>query len=222
MIDHHLQKDILKKLVECESASFSELKPSDVEGNIFTYHLQQLVKQKVISKLDDGNYTLTAKGKALGINSALTGDEVLQQAHSVLFMVLEDPEKGWLLRRRLAQPVYGKLGFVHGEPIFTESVEITASQIFKTKTNLDAEFKVHGSGYVRMTRGEALESFTHFTLLHAHSYEGELVEKLGKGENVWLKESELSDVDLIPSVVPLIEQINANGQFFLDLDYDLQ
>jgi DNA-binding HxlR family transcriptional regulator len=56
MIDHHIQKQIIADLVECETARFADLKPANLDSNMFTYHLQSLIKQKLITKNDAGKY----------------------------------------------------------------------------------------------------------------------------------------------------------------------
>ena len=224
MITHHLQKQILHHLVTVPCAHFSELKPDDVEGNIFTYHLQQLIKQKYIVKQDDGTYCLTPDGKAVGINVKLSAREALQQAHSVLFMALKTKD-GWLVRKRLAHPMFGKVGFVHGEPLATESITTTASKIFAAKTGLIVDFTVAGSGYVRLLKDEALESFTHFTLLYAKSFAGSLAEKVEKhpnGQNYWLKAIDTQDSDLIPGMEALCAKLeSSDGLFFEELEFHI-
>jgi hypothetical protein len=224
MITHHLQKQILYHLVTSEHALFSELKPAEVESNVFTYHLQQLIKQKYVRKQDDGSYVLTPDGKAVGINIRLTAHEALQQAHSVLFMALKTGD-GWLVRKRLAHPMFGKVGFVHGEPVATEPVTVTAQKIFENRTGLTANFKVAGGGYVRLMAGDSLESFTHFTLLFATSATGDFRERADdhpNGQNFWLKTIDGADPNLIPSMAELCAELDAEpALFFKELDFTL-
>lgn len=221
MIDHHLQKSILDKLILCESAHFAELKPPDVESNVFTYHLQQLVKQKIVCKGDDGCYSLTARGKAIGINSKLSKQELYEQAHSVLFMALRNKDGEWLLRRRLAQPMFGKLGFVHGEPVAREAIEVSATRLFAAKTGLQASFTVRGCGYIKIFKSNELESFTHFTLLLADAYSGTLLHKIGNGENEWIANDSLEKEDVIASTPVLLGNLESKKMFFEQLEYNL-
>jgi len=221
MLDHHLQKDILIKLVVCESARFAELKPKNIDGNLFTYHLQQLIRQKYVKKNDDGSYCLTPQGKALGINSQLSPKEYLEQAHDILLLAVKK-DNTWLLRRRLAQPMFGRYGFVHGEPIASESVTETATKILQQKTGLKAVFTPRGTGYVRIFLDNELESFTSFTLLEAKEITGKLLPKVGNGENAWLKNPDFSGDDMVPSMASLAAQLESNDPlFFSELTYRL-
>lgn len=220
MLEHHLQKQILAQLVICESARFAELKPANVDGNIFTYHLRQLIKQKYVEKCDDGSYCLTSSGKALGINSQLSPQAFLEQAHSILLLVVRDGSK-WLIRKRLAQPEYGKLGFIHGEPVLGELIATTASRVFKTKAGLEATFSPRGSGYIRIFKDNLMESFTHFTLLEAGAVSGSLIAKSGNGENTWVTEPDFAAPDMIPSMADIVNALEQNhGHIFLELSYE--
>jgi hypothetical protein len=154
----------------------------------------------------------------------LSARESLQQAHSVLFMALKTKE-GWLVRKRLAHPMFGKVGFVHGEPIATESITTTASKIFEAKTGLSVDFTVAGSGYVRLLKDDALESFTHFTLLYAESYTGSLADKVEKhpnGQNYWLDTINDKNSDLIPGMEALCAKLDSTDRlFFEELEFHI-
>lgn len=218
MPPHHIQKDIIRALVRCESARYSELKPAAVDGNSFTYHLQQVIRDKYVEKLADGSYRLTPTGKALGINAQLTTQEHLEQPHAIFLIVVRDGDR-WLLQRRLAQPEYGKLGFIHGEPLLREPLLETAATVLQTKTGLHAEFIVRGSGYIRIFKEAALESFTQFTLLEAHNITGELIERSGNGENLWTEQPDFAAADMIPSMADLVAHIKDPEHFFVELTY---
>jgi len=54
---HPIQKDILKKLMLSKTAKYSALKPKDMEGNLFSYHLKDLAKEGFIESRN-GLYAL--------------------------------------------------------------------------------------------------------------------------------------------------------------------
>lgn len=214
MIEHHIQKEILHRLVTAPSAHFAELKPDDLDSNAFTYHLQQLIKQKYVAKQDDGTYALTPLGKAAGVNIALSAKAVLEQAHSILLLAVQNTDGEWLLRRRTAHPTYGKIGFLHGEPLAQEPTTDTAGAILRRKTGLTATFTPRGSGYIRIFKDNELESFVHFILLHTTKVEGALAEKDQTGENFWGKNPDWSSTDMLPSMPILAEKLAARPDFF--------
>jgi DNA-binding HxlR family transcriptional regulator len=220
MQDHHLQKDILYKLVTNDSLRFSELRPKNIDSNVITYHLQQLIKQKLVTKTDSGQYALTELGKVAGINITLSKKELLEQAHSVILMALRDGDK-WLLRKRKAQPMYDKVGFVHSEPTANEDSLVTAKKDFKSRTGLDANFEPKGFGYVKLIRGGNLESFIHFILFEATEYTGTLEEVLRNGVNYWQENPNFSSTEMIPSMSDMVKQMNKKDVFYFDKTYDI-
>jgi len=222
VIEHHLQKKILHTLVLHERARFADLKPHDMDSNMFTYHLQQLMKQQYVAKDEDGWYELTPSGKAEGVNITLPATTKWQQAHAILLLAVRDQSGAWLLRRRLAQPTYGLSGFIHGEPVASEAATETAAAILERRTGVAASFTPAGSGYIRIFQNGALESFTAFTLLAATIEQQEVKAQDETGENFWYEGSDFTAVDMLPSMANLVEQLeSASGHFYADLRYDI-
>lgn len=60
-ITHHIQRSILGALMTREFARFRDLKPENVDTNLFSYHLKLLQRDKYVRKTDSG-YTLAEKG----------------------------------------------------------------------------------------------------------------------------------------------------------------
>lgn len=220
MLEHHIQKDILARLVKSEAARYSELKPKTIDGNIFTYHLQQLIKNKYVEKCEDGAYKLTSAGKAVGINSDLSHKELLEQAHPILLIVVRQGDR-WLLRKRLAQPAYGMVGFVHAEPLLTENISETAARVLTQRTGLTAVCVPKGSGYIRILRDGEMESFTQFTLLEARDIKGAMTQTKPTGENIWFENPNFTDASMLPSMHDLVQKIEEPGFFFAELEYDI-
>ena len=217
--EHHLQKEIINRLVHAEHLRFSELKPTSVDGNVFTYHLHQLLKGMLVVKRDDGSYELTGKGKALGITNTLSKDQLLSQAHSILLLAVKSGDE-WLLRRRLVQPIYGKWGFIHGEPVAGELTAQTASAILERRTGLKTSFTPKGTGYIRLFNGSELESFTHFTLFETTVLKRSIIESDTSGENRWFKQADILDSSvMISSMADLMAAMSEDEFFFRDLSY---
>lgn len=216
---HHLQKRVIKILVEHDTARYRDLKPDNVDGNVFTYHLSSLIKEGLAMKNDDGTYCLTSRGKLYGINSEMKKADFLEQAHSIILISIKNDDK-WLLRKRLVQPMYGCVGFIHGEPRPEESIEESAARILLRRTGLKSGgFSFKGSGYIRIYDEESLVSFTHFSLIEAADIDGELIESDPHGENIWLDSPVFDQDDMIPSMKDIAVEMNKPGTFFLDKKY---
>lgn len=221
MIEHHLQKKIIADLVECETARYADLKPENIDGNTFTYHLRALTEQKFIIKNTNGKYELTNKGKLYGINSSLPKKDILRQAHSIILLSIRDGDK-WLLRKRLVQPMYGKIGFIHGEPAAGKTIFEAAAETLHRRTELSGNFTIKGSGYVCLHENNELLAYSHFTLLEVTNLQGELKTKDSHGENMWLENPDFSNADMIPSMKDVAQHIEKPGVFFADLSYQIK
>lgn len=221
MVEHHIQKHIIAVLVEHDGARYAELRPKDVDGNIFTYHLRALIAAKLIAKREDGKYVLTTQGKLFGINSSLTKDVSLRKAHSIILLSISDANGRWLLRRRHVQPMCGSIGFIHGEPTAGEPVAIAAANILARRTTLQGAFVVKGSGYVCLTHATELVAYSAFTLIEVTNLEGTLREADSHGENLWLSTPDFSSPAMIPSMADLVHLITRPGLFFLDKSYEI-
>src|SRR5665647_2137044 len=61
---HWIARHILKRLAFADRLTYSELKPEQVEGNLFQYHARSLETDGYITRDQDG-YTLTPAGQAM-------------------------------------------------------------------------------------------------------------------------------------------------------------
>ncbi len=221
MIHHHIQKHILEHLTTHPQAHFAQMRPKDLENNIYTYHLHQLMKEKLVRKLDDGTYELTSHGKFAAIDISHRPREILEMAFSTLLLAVKNKEGQWLLRKRLSEPLIGQYGFVHGEPTAEKPITTTAQDVLKEKTGLSADFTPKGSGYIRFHKNGELESFTHFTLLYTDNATGTLLPNVGNGENIWVDNPDFSSPDMIKSMPDIVSRLNSSEHFFAELTYDL-
>lgn len=222
MLHHNIQRKIIRSLAIHDSVSFTQLRPDHVESNAFAYHLKFLIKEGFVRKREDGDYELTALGKMLGINSHLSTADWLKQAHAVFFITVFDPERGWLVRRRKTQPMYGYVGFVHGEPNHTEPVTSTATSRFEEYNGLHAKLEPRGYGYARFTSGDELQSFTTFTVFSAVEWSGKLREDTPTGHNYWATLEQLKgEPKLLPTMLPILEKLEEGDPFWLDLSFEV-
>lgn len=222
MLVHHLQKQILHSLVRSKTARFAELRPKNIDSNLATYHLQQLIKQNLVRKRHDGSYELTSNGKIVGTTVTLTKKDQLLQAHSVVLLAIRDKNGAWLLRERLVQPMYGWSGFIHGEPVATDSsIPTSAKRILHEKTGLTAKFQPIGSGYIRLYNNAALLSYIHFTILGTKITHTDALQDTQSGRNFWYG-GNFRGNNMLPSMPDLVALITTESKhFFFDSTYKI-
>ena len=217
MLDHYIQKNIVYALATAESLRFSELKPDDLENKLFDYHLKKVIASGLVEKLESGEYALSPLGRRVGKDLILKSSQLIDRAHSILFLVIRRPEDGaWLLGRRKIHPLFDRIGFMDAKPQAHESILLTAHDATLEKTGLDCEFTVRGSGYLRMYDGDETESFTHFTVLECHQLSGELTQGDELADYDWYPEVDLNAEDLLPTVQLIADQLTGDALFFVE------
>jgi hypothetical protein len=220
MLEHHIQKNIVYNLALTESARFSDLKPDDLENKLFDYHLKKVIAEGLVEKTDEGTYALTSKGRRIGKDAIKKSDQLINRAYSVLFMVVRRRSDGaWLLCKRKAHPLLGKVGFMNAQPSFTEHTEDTAHNETLAKTGLDCAFTVRGSGYLRMYEKSDLESFTHFTLLECTDSKGDLQQLDALAEYYWDTDPDFTAPNVLPNIQYFVDKLSQPGLFYLEQDF---
>ncbi len=214
---HHIQKNILNVLASAESARYSDLKPYDMDGNTFTYHLKQLMVDKYIVKQQDGSYALLPAGKNYIIHRH---ENPLSQAHSIFLIVVRRGDE-WLVRERRVQPLLGMTGFVHGEPVANEPVAVTARHRLFEKTGIDTPLRIYSSGLICITAGDEIASFSHALILVGDTTQDVSVVDDQTGHNFWISTKDLNGPDMLPSCLDLVNRIVSNDVSPYELEYQL-
>jgi hypothetical protein len=145
---HRLQQHILQQLIMNPRLRYAAIKPHEVEGNLFMYHLKQLIKEGLVEKDADGWYQLTTAGKLYSDRLSLKSLTPRLQARIVTLMAVEDGQGHWLFYRRKRQPLFNLVGFPYGKIHLGESVQQAAQRELKEKTGLEAELEHRGVSHV--------------------------------------------------------------------------
>jgi hypothetical protein len=121
VIEHHIQRDIIDRLMHNQRLRFSELKPAGMESNIFMYHIAQLKKLHYIDKDDEG-YFLIHDG--LQYVDGLRRDSIRphRQPKVIAIVVLRNDQGQWLMAERITQPYIHQRMFMSGQQHFGESL----------------------------------------------------------------------------------------------------
>ncbi|MFI5212645.1 MAG: hypothetical protein ACHQTE_01665 [Candidatus Saccharimonadales bacterium] len=214
---HHIQKTIMDILATAETKRYGELKPAELDGNVFGYHLKALLIEKYIVKNNSGDYGLSPKGKDYIMHRY---ENPLMQAHSIFLIALQRGDD-WLVRERLVQPLLGMVGFIHGEPVAGEAIEETATRRLMDKTGIDATLTIHSSGLISITRDEELESYSNAIILVGETNEEMTISEDATGRNFWLPAMKLSDKMILPSCNEIIARIATGETVPFDLHYNI-
>lgn len=167
MIEHHIQIAIINLLSRSDSLRFSQLKPAELESNLFMYHLKQLLAAGFVGKRDDKTYCLTNKGLSYVDKLSLTNSKPRTQPKLIAYMAIQNKQNQWLLAQRKLQPYIGKYTLLSGKQHFGESSVEHVKRELAEQLHSDISLVWRGFCDIKLYKDDAV--ITHFA---AHIYYG--------------------------------------------------
>lgn len=135
---HEIKIHILKRLLFSDALRYSEIKPEEIEGSQFTFHLNELLTHELVTKDARGWYCLTAGGKNFAAKYDFDSHfPSLQAKHSVVVCAFRNDFQEVLLYTRLKNPFYGCQGFMTGKVQYGEQIIETAVRELYEETGLE-------------------------------------------------------------------------------------
>lgn len=220
---HRLQQHILQLLILNSHLRYADLKPREIEGNLFMYHLKQLIADGLVEKNTNGRYQLTAKGKLYSDRLSLKSLTPRVQPRIVTLMAVEDGEGNWLFYRRKRQPLIHMIGFPYGKIHIGESVKQAAERELKEKTGLAADLEHRGDGYATTTQNGEPVSEILFHMFYGCNPKGELLQRSKIGEPFWGQLKDIKDSEVMPNAPHLLQLVQSykGSRFFAELSHQV-
>lgn len=126
-ITHHIERSILSYLMTHEYARFRDMRPSNVDTNLFTYHLKLLVKSGFIAKTDQG-YTLDSKGMVYVDRVSSDKMKLRTQPKIITMLLVQDGYGNVLVQRRTKQPYINTWTLPYGKLHIDDDTVLTAAK----------------------------------------------------------------------------------------------
>lgn len=220
---HRIQQHILQQLILHPCVNYARLKPNEVEGNLFTYHLRQLIQAELVIKNPTGLYELSPSGQTYADQFSLKTLTPRVQARIVTLLAIQNIHGQWLLYRRLRQPLINMVGFPYGKLHIGETIARAAERELKEKTGLTANLMHRADGYITIFQQNQITSHIMFHLFYGQNPKGKLLGQSKVGQAFWGDVSDIGQSELIPSVPNLIQMLNQNNSnhFFVELEYHI-
>lgn len=219
VIDHHIQKDILRRLMQAKTLRFSELKPEGLESNSFMYHLRQVMAAGYVLQGDDKSYALTPLGLTYIDGLSMENALPRKQPKLIAILVLKNTAGQYLLARRLMQPTIDTWMLPSGKQHFGESTLEHAKRETAELFGLNIDLIYRGMVEVRLMHGDIL--VTHLvSRLYSGDHDGAAPDATEKFEFEW--HSMTDDLDLTPGTDEIITALEAAGDDQLNLSLDVQ
>lgn len=153
MIEHHIQREILGTLTQAGSLKYSDLKPAGMEGNIFMYHLNLLIRAGYVEK-ENASYTLAIKGLQYADTLSMKNLKPRMQPKALVILALQNDEGKWLLARRKTQPHLGQYMLPSGKRHFGELRDEHAIRELEEKTGWSLSLAHRGEAEIVLLRNE--------------------------------------------------------------------
>lgn len=217
---HEYQASILRELLFKPQARFRDLNTSDISSDLFTFHLNKLVKEKFVLK-EKGKYTLTTEGKEFA--NRMDTDSLRQEKQGKIAVALHavriiNGKREYLIHQRLKEPFYGWYGSHSGKVRWGETPLETAKREFLEETGLTGNFSHKGIVHILHFHkdGRLLED-KYFWAFKIENTKGELKENVKEGKNIWMSEEEFKKLkNTFATHEEIVEVIDSKKFLYLE------
>ncbi|HEY8886772.1 MAG TPA: NUDIX hydrolase [Candidatus Microsaccharimonas sp.] len=211
-VSHHIQKYIIDVLMYAQVARFRDLRPPKTDTNLFTYHLNSLVKNGIVTKVD-GGYALSLVGLSYVDRVSTESKTVRTQPKIITMLLIQNSEGDVLLQRRTKQPYINAWTLPYGKlHIDDPSVMVAAKREAKEKLGLKDQAMRHaGDCYIRVKSGDEILSTT---LAHVFTFNRDAIET--SEDIIWARPHKLRDFTLAPAVEDIVSRGFFNDPFFFE------
>lgn len=219
-----IQRHVLVQLTKNATRRYSELKPRDVEGNLFMYHLKGLIRDGLIEKKDNA-YQFTVKGMQFVGTFSLPLEKTRQQPKILNAVICKNDKGEHLFVRWRRQPNIGQISFPHGMAHFGESMFSMAALELAEKAGLEADLEYLGDVYVRGMRGDVADRHMLVHLFEASNVRPGRQDELRPDvfESFWAPLGSIKRDEYVPGFYE-IAQLTKNkpkGKIFEELTIDI-
>lgn len=218
---HRYESHILKKMILGNVLRYRDLKPKDIESNLFIYHLKNLIKNGIIEKTT-GGYKLTASGLRYVDKISLSHFKQRSQPKIVNIIIIKNKKGEYLLYFSKRQPFYGLIGFPFGKIHFGEKLIEAANRELKEKTGILAEPKHKGDIYLRIYKDKELISHMLCHIFLSDKFQGNLISNSEIGTYKWENIKNIKKNKFIPGFLEMVKLAEKlKKYFFEELNFDI-
>lgn len=211
-VSHHIQRYIIDVLMYREVARFRDLRPPKTDTNLFSYHLNVLIKQGMVQKVE-GGYSLTNQGLSYVDRVSEEKRVIRTQPKIITMLLVQNSDGDVLLQRRNKQPYinvwtlpYGKLHIEDG------SLQAAAEREALEKLGLQNQAMTHaGDCYIRVKDGDEIISTT---LAHIFTFNRDDIQTTE--DVVWARPHKLGQYRLAPAVEAIVARGFFKDPFFFE------
>lgn len=219
-----IQYHVLIELTRHGQCRYSELRPKDVDGNLFTYHLNGLLKDDFIEKADR-TYRLTQKGLQFAGTLSLETGRTRQQPKILNAIVCKNDKNEYLFVRWHRQPNIDLVSFPHGMMHYGQKAKDMAAAELAEKAGLEADLTYRGDIYIRGFHSDKIDRHMLVHLFEAHNFRAGREKELRPevSESFWSPLDRIPRSEFVPGFYELAitAEKHPTGAIFEDIDVAL-
>jgi len=220
---HHIQKDILQNLTSNSPLRFSNLQPSHIPNNTFSYHLKKLLEAGYI-QLTPSGYIATRKAlKNLQFSDNSHVKRTIAPAMLSIIYVTQPNGEVLLLKRR-RRPFVNWYGIPSGLIHQGETLHAAARRELYEKTGLGANKDLEFCGVLDFQYHQPVSGdlFVHaIAFIYKYKISTEQLKSLNMaseyGELMW---SNLGHDMILPEVYTIDDLVQKNNSDIISVDFD--
>lgn len=215
-----VEKTIIRRLTYKTRLRYAELKPKNIEGNLFTYYLKKLIIEGLIKKDNQGYYRLTGQGRLFADKVNYETFSPRAQPKIVTMLICQNNKGQILIYKRRNQPFSGLTSFPFGKLHLGEQVLDAAERELWEKSGLQAD-RLHHIGDVYLTIYQEKELISQML---AHVFAGSVKkdELVTKTRCFWTDFKKIKPERYSPGFRDIYRLYQkSNDQFFAEYTYYL-
>ena len=219
---HWIARHIILELIKQPQRRYSQLRPEGVEGNLFSYYLDQLLRDGLIEK-GDRNYSLSAKGLQFVATMSLETGQLRKQPQVLTAVLCCNENNEWLLVRWKRQPNTGLISFPHGMVHYGRSLVEMAAVELAEKAGLVADLTQVGQVAVRVLQDDAVDRHMVVTLFEAtNAAPGRRAEVRPEvAEAFWRRLEDVAPAEFVPGWYEIAQAAQNRGVAGLSGEFDV-
>lgn len=157
---HYIKQFILDKLIFAEYLRNRDMRPPNVESNLYQYHLKELQKEGYVKKTEQG-YTLSKKGLKYASQHSTVLKKLRPQPTVLTIVFVENAQGQVLIRTKQRQPFIGTQTLLMGKMHLNETVIEQARREFIEKTHPfdgvdDLQFNQFATAHIVITQADCV------------------------------------------------------------------
>jgi ADP-ribose pyrophosphatase YjhB (NUDIX family) len=206
---NHIQASVVRKLFEQDGLRFGQLNSTRLPTDQFSYHLRQLIRGKVIEKLPNQTYRLTAQGKLQVIMLKPMKSDPIDQGFIGIIIVIskqENGQKSFVMQTRNKVPYKGKFTSPGDKVYFGESTKDAAKRALQIQTGLKGSPELRSVWHIREIYEAEIVQDKYFYIYAVNQPSGSMKPVGPSGTNQWMNYDQIvQSKDALHSCIEIIE-----------------